>query len=183
MLVFSPSSNMAAMLTMSLMSLLLARGASGRDRRSPWVDGGRDTTYSHLGFYVRNVMCNTDGTQCSNTYTINDEGREIQQNFTYKKSPYELVFESSAHLGHIVLDMEQGNQDPFRICFEYQSTIPLTNGGVHIHKMRRCVENTFDGVDVPPDCLLPIAAQNVYVKDGDEEIRGTEVLYCAGVND
>ncbi|XP_038065032.1 uncharacterized protein LOC119735403 [Patiria miniata] len=136
-----------------------------------WKNGSQDPTYSHLGFYQKNLTCNDAGTTCQVCFNAHSDGRAYSHVIQYTTEPYKLEFTNFAGSHEHKYSISQ--DDPTqanRLCYELQTTD---------EKFVLCLDTRFPpGVVVPDTCASPIAVVSLQFNVGDKEMRGVQVLVC-----
>ncbi|XP_038066066.1 uncharacterized protein LOC119736125 [Patiria miniata] len=141
-----------------------------------WGDGSQDPTYSHLGFYQKNLTCNDAGTTCQLCYVAHAEGKAFSQVIQYTTEPYKLEFTNFA--GPFDTKYSIIQDDPtqtYRLCYELQTE----HSQMRNKRLVICLDTRFPpGVMVPDTCASPIAVASLHANHGDREMRGQQVLVC-----
>ncbi|XP_022110170.1 uncharacterized protein LOC110989827 isoform X2 [Acanthaster planci] len=136
---------MATILGIILACFFLTSGARGN-----WKEGSQDPTHSKLGLYVEYMAC--DANVCVKPYKMTlDRKGTVQHNFTFTESPYDFLLDTSSALSqsHMLLNMTQENQEPFRLCAEYETAMSTYSKGPL--KIRRCLDSFFEGITIPAE--------------------------------
>ncbi|XP_038065194.1 uncharacterized protein LOC119735531 [Patiria miniata] len=142
-----------------------------------WGDGSQDPTYSHLGFYQKNLTCNDAGTTCQLCYTAHaHDGKAYLHVIQYTTEPYKLEFANLAGRFEDKYSIIQDDPNQtFRLCSELQ----MEYSPMRDRKLVICLDTRFpSGVVVPETCASPIAVTSLHFNYGDKEMRGQQVLVC-----
>ncbi|XP_038076448.1 uncharacterized protein LOC119744547 [Patiria miniata] len=136
-----------------------------------------DPTYSHLGFYIYDLKCNDAGTYCQKCYIAHSEWNVAHMHV------HEVTEDPAQYKFRVI----EGNQDweisiiqadlaePHRICAAWSNYTM----DAQLARINVCVDNTFEGVEVPPECPRPVIVLSLDYHVADKTIRGQQSLLCA----
>ncbi|XP_038050928.1 uncharacterized protein LOC119724091 [Patiria miniata] len=136
-----------------------------------------DPTYSHLGFYILDMKCNDAGTYCQKCYIAHCEWNVAHMHVhEFTDDPAQYVFRciegnQDWKISVIQADLAQ----PYRICTAWSNYTM----DAQLARIDVCVDNSFEGVEVPPECPRPVIVLSLDYHVADKTIRGLQSILCA----